>query len=140
MVVTSKNLGASSYTGPGAGRFPTANSVVADVCRIVGGVQPEAFPADRGVTLSSDYESRFYVRVSASDGLGIITSLGVSAEAAGVSINSVLQEPIKSRDEMDFVVVTEVCGGREVMDMVGRLVEGGKVKGCPVVMPVLDWE
>lgn len=32
--VTSSNLGSASYVGPGAGRFPTANSVVADMVNI----------------------------------------------------------------------------------------------------------
>ena len=37
VAVTSGNLGTAAYIGPGAGRFPTANSVVADVMRIATG-------------------------------------------------------------------------------------------------------
>eukprot|EP00518_Triparma_eleuthera_P015885 CAMPEP_0197570530 /NCGR_PEP_ID=MMETSP1320-20131121/40855_1 /TAXON_ID=91990 /ORGANISM="Bolidomonas sp., Strain RCC2347" /LENGTH=418 /DNA_ID=CAMNT_0043132965 /DNA_START=25 /DNA_END=1278 /DNA_ORIENTATION=- len=134
VVVSSDNLGSASYAGPGAGRFPTANSVVADVVRIVSGSQPDAFPSRgrQSADVGADTEGRFYVRVQARDSIGIIKSLGSSAEGAGVSIHSVLQGPISSRDEMDFVVVTEACGGREVRAMVDGLIQGGKVKGCPV--------
>lgn len=33
VAVTSANMGLAAYTGPGAGRYPTANSIVADVMR-----------------------------------------------------------------------------------------------------------
>ena len=85
-------------------------------------------------------EGRFYVRVNARDGVGIMASLGVSAEGAGVSIHSVLQGPISDRDDIDFVVMTEVCKMSEVEGMVEGLKRGGKVKGCPVIMPVLEWD
>ena len=40
--VTSRNLGTCNYTGPGAGRYPTANSVVADIYRAAAGASPKA--------------------------------------------------------------------------------------------------
>ena len=49
VLVDSRNLGVCQYTGPGAGRYPTANSVVADLSRVANQLQEEA----SGTSLSS---------------------------------------------------------------------------------------
>jgi len=67
--VTSRNMGTCSYTGPGAGRYPTANSIVADIYRAAEDSLPcTAFPvprscAGRSFTLEKDYKSDFYIRI-----------------------------------------------------------------------------
>ena len=67
--VTSRNMGTCSYTGPGAGRYPTANSIVADIYRAADNSLPSmAFPvprscAGRSFTLVNDYKSDFYIRI-----------------------------------------------------------------------------
>jgi homoserine dehydrogenase len=43
--VTSSNLGSASYVGPGAGRYPTANSVVADMVNIALGALVSSVPS-----------------------------------------------------------------------------------------------
>jgi hypothetical protein len=43
------------------------------------------------------------------DALGIIKRVGELAEANGVSIHAILQNPIEDRDNVDFVVTTEPC-------------------------------
>jgi hypothetical protein len=87
---------AASYTGPGAGRFPTANSIVADVMRIVDGVQPRnPFSLETEIELEQDYTSAFYIRILFMDSLGIIRKIGGLAEKHGVSIHSILQNPIQ---------------------------------------------
>lgn len=72
VTVTSQNMGPCLYTGPGAGRYPTANSVVADILRIAAQptAAPAAFPkqAADGTPNITDYASAFYVRVAATGG------------------------------------------------------------------------
>lgn len=75
--VLSKYVGVSTYSGPGAGRLATANSVVADMLAIATGQQPATpFPraAEKGVTfdagkgdgLSALYalKRKWYIRAS----------------------------------------------------------------------------
>ena len=91
-VVKSANMNISSFAGPGAGRYPTANSVVSDLLRLCRGQTCEPFPLeDDTIVINNDYEGRFYVRIKCSDGLGIIKSVGEAAELSSVSIYSVLQ-------------------------------------------------
>ena len=97
VLVHSENMVRSTFAGPGAGRFPTANSVLSDLVRLCQGTTPEPFPLDSAVALNNDYQAPFYVRIKCNDGLGIIRAIGEAAEATSVSIHAVLQNPIQDR-------------------------------------------
>ena len=105
--VTSANMGQCCYTGPGTGRYPSANSIVADVVRLAEGNGHPPFPKDEDLELDFDYSGSFYIRIPYADGLGIIKRVGELAEQAEVSIHSILQNPIRDRMTADFVVTTE---------------------------------
>jgi len=148
LVVRSANLGLASYGGPGAGRYPTANSVVADIMRVANGTCPIApFPPSASSSASSssddddeidnDYESAFYVRVSFRDGLGIVRIIGELAESQGVSIHSILQRPITDRMAADTVVTTESCKLSQV-EALCELIGREEFALCtPVFMPMI---
>ncbi len=42
-----QNMGTASFSGPGAGRYPTANSVVNDIVRLGTGKVGSPFPFDK---------------------------------------------------------------------------------------------
>ena len=67
-------MGVSTLSGPGAGRYPTANSVLNDLIRISLGRSLPPFPLNSGdaLAIDSNYQSKFYVRIKCTDGLGII--------------------------------------------------------------------
>eukprot|EP00985_Skeletonema_marinoi_P014784 scaffold7528_cov132-Skeletonema_marinoi.AAC.1 len=85
VAVDSSNLGTASFTGPGAGRYATANSVVADTMRVVNDTCPSSpFPMlSSSIDIDNDFVSAFYIRISFQDGLGIIRSVGDLAESQG---------------------------------------------------------
>jgi len=118
VLVESANLGQASFRGPGAGRYPTANSVVSDMLAIAservggGGAAPGvsvAFPVDppAGVGLDADAVGRFYIRLVVKDSQGILRVVGELAEKHSFSLYSVLQTPIKTRDRVAFVITTD---------------------------------
>jgi hypothetical protein len=114
VVVNSENVHVSTFAGPGAGRFPTANSVMNDLIRLSQDRAVPPFPLNSDIALNNDYIARFYVRIKCSDGLGIIKAVGLAAEESGVSIYSILQNPIISKLNVDFVVTTEECSLSQV--------------------------
>lgn len=76
--------------GQGAGRFPTANSVVSDLvrcaagsCRGAGGL---ARAGAEAVVFDPDYEAAFFMRVTFKNQCGIVKDLGAACEKNGVSI------------------------------------------------------
>ena len=141
VVVDSANLGIASYAGPGAGRYPTAHSVVADICRIASGAtSADPFPlrSSASMEIDHDFSSPFYVRISFQDGLGIIRRVGELAERYGISIHSVLQNPISDRMMADFVVTTEMCRLSQVEAMCQDIEKEDFVHASPLYMPLLN--
>jgi homoserine dehydrogenase len=138
VAVDSANLGIASFTGPGAGRYPTANSIVSDVMRVANNsCAPKPFPLSSNIEIDNDYVSAFYIRISFQDGLGIIKTVGELAESQGVSIHSILQQPITDRMNADTVVTTEACKYSQVKALCELIEEADFVLNAPVFMPMI---
>lgn len=140
VAVDSANLGTASYTGPGAGRYPTANSIVADVMRVANDTCPILpFPLESSdIEIDNDYASAFYIRISFRDGLGIVRNVGELAESQGVSIHSILQQPISDRLAADTVVTTEACRLSQVQALCALIEKEDYSLGSPVLMPLIS--
>ena len=132
------------YAGPGAGRYPTANSVVNDIVRLARlGAEgtPSPFPLEKPWELEPDFKACFYVRVTAMDGRGVLAAVGGLASKAGVSVHSVLGAGAGGAGGeagvVNFVVKTDAC----LRSQVAALVDGVKgeswARGEPVVMSIL---
>jgi len=138
ITVDSVNLGTSSYFGPGAGRFPTANSVVADICRVASNNCPaDPFPLRSTISIDNDYTSAFYIRIPYIDGLGIVRKVGEVAERHGVSVNSILQNAISDRMMADCVVTTEECKLSQVQALCAELENEEFARAPPLCMPLV---
>ncbi len=140
--IASANCMQGAYVGQGAGRFPTANSVINDIVRLAQGLIPSrAFGASASVAsirIQHDFEGKFYVRIRICDGLGIIRSVGASAEDAGISINSILQLPIQNHQSVDFVVTTDNARLSQVQQFVKAIESLPFVLETPLFMPMLE--
>jgi homoserine dehydrogenase len=139
--VQSESLGTSHLLGAGAGRFPTANSVVADMLAIRSGAGAAAafpIPAAEGFVFDADYESRFYVRLNVRDQTGIIMTSGKLCHEHGVSIHAVLQNPIADPANVPFVVTTDVCRRSQVDRFCAAAAQEPWCLSPPLVMPLLD--
>lgn len=118
VALESDNLGSSLLIGPGAGRFPTANSVVADIVELRQALvraachdapAPFAEPQWNRLTAALDYEADFYIRLIINDQVGVIHSISGVLAKHGIPIFSILQTPIKDYRRVPFVVITEKC-------------------------------
>mmetsp|Transcript_26932 Transcript_26932/g.72611 ORF Transcript_26932/g.72611 Transcript_26932/m.72611 type:complete len:484 (-) Transcript_26932:471-1922(-) len=136
----SKSLQETVLVGQGAGRFPTANSCVSDVLQIVQGTCPPPFPKVPPSSLSfkNDYTSEFYIRVAYRDSVGITRDVGEVCAKYGLSINSMLQNPIKNRNDAQFVIVTELCQLSQVKLAAAEIEGFDWCKGETFFMPVLS--
>lgn len=106
--ILSKNLVASTYIGQGAGRWPTANSVMNDITSIANSDSTLApFNVKQDFKFVNDFTSAFYIRIKYRDALGITRQCGEICEKFGVSIYSILQNPVRNRDDTAFVIITE---------------------------------
>uniref|UniRef100_A0A7S4ALR0 Homoserine dehydrogenase n=2 Tax=Pseudo-nitzschia australis TaxID=44445 RepID=A0A7S4ALR0_9STRA len=140
----SKNLQTTTLIGQGAGRFPTANSCINDIVSLAKGDKtPLPFnpPADN-VQFVNNYESNFFIRLKYRDALGITRQVGEVCEKYGVSIHSILQNPITSRDDAAFAIITERVPISSVKKFCAEIEDLDWCRGPSFYMPVLreDWE
>jgi len=140
----SKNLQTTTLIGQGAGRYPTANSCVNDIVALAKGDKtPLPFnPACADVEFVDNYESNFFIRLKYKDGLGITRQCGEICEKYGVSIHSMLQNPITSRDDAAFAIITEKVPLSSVKKFCAEIEELDWCGGPSFYMPVLreDWD
>lgn len=140
--VISKNLVSSTYIGQGAGRYPTANSCINDIVALAKGDQtPLPFNPPSENIFVNNYNSNFYLRLSYRDALGITRQCGEICEEFGVSIHSILQNPISSRDDAAFVIITEKVPVLSIKEVCAKIESLDWCRGPVFCMPVLreDW-
>lgn len=141
--VISANLQESTYIGQGAGRYPTANSCINDIVALAkGDKSPAPFnPAASGKKFVNDYDSVFYIRLSYTNAIGITRQCGEICEKHGVSIHSILQNPVTSRDDAAFVLITEKVPLASIEKVASDLEGLDWCNGPTFYMPVLreDW-
>jgi homoserine dehydrogenase len=141
--VISENLQASTYIGQGAGRYPTANSCVNDIVALAKGDKTKLpfNPARKDKKFVNNYDSVFYIRLRYRDGLGITRQCGEICEKHGVSIHSILQNPVTSKKDAVFVLVTEKVSLQAVKNVCADVEGLDWCRGPAFFMPVLreDW-
>lgn len=141
--IVSSNLASTTLIGEGAGRYPTANSCVNDMVSLAKGDKtPLPFnPAAADTKFVDDYESDFYIRLKYTDQVGITRQCGEACEKYGVSIHSILQNPVTKRDDAAFVLITEKVPVSKVKQVCAEIEAFDWCNEPAFVMPVLreDW-
>ncbi|KAL9190212.1 hypothetical protein ACHAXT_007423 [Thalassiosira profunda] len=141
--VISDNLVSSIYIGQGAGRYPTANSCINDIVALAkGDTTPLPFNPASDTTFANNYESVFFLRLNYRDQVGITRQVGEVCEKHGVSIHSILQNPIAKSQESAFAIVTEKVEYAAILKVIADIEALNWCKGKPFYMPVLreDWQ
>lgn len=134
--VISKNLMTTQYSGPGAGRFPTANSVVNDIVMIARGACGNPFPLSTDLPINPEVKGRFYLRFMVSDALGIVRVLGELAEKASISIHSLMQPPIRDHRHVPLVLTTDMTTLSAVKGMCAEVTKQPFNMEEPLIMPI----
>jgi len=136
--ISSQSLDSSVFVGQGAGRFPTANSCVSDILQVVQGASGKPFPkATEDLKFVNSYSASFYVRIRFRDSVGITEDVGKIFSEYGISIFSMLQNPIADRDDAQFVITTDPVDVTNVKQACAKLEAAEWCLGDIFYMPVL---
>ncbi|MBQ8476247.1 homoserine dehydrogenase, partial [bacterium] len=124
------------FTGPGAGEFPTASSVVGDILSI----KAEIGKSETILPMMSCHHSEFaqqiniedttncyYLSIVASNKPGIIGKLGCACAQFGINISYIIQKGASS-DSANIIVVTENCLEKSMNNMIRELEHDGTAK------------
>lgn len=106
-------VGEAFFSGPGAGRLPTASAVVADLIDIAVGRAQLTFESLRlwepGTRLRlADFDevvSRFYLRLMVADRPGVLAEISALLAMESISIASVIQHEAPEEDEASVALV-----------------------------------
>ncbi len=137
--IDSKALQNTFLVGQGAGRFPTAGSVLADMVRITKGTGYDiTTDVPKPASFNQDYTGSFYIRIMMEDQLGIVEKVGAVAKQQKISIDSILQLPITGTSKVPFVVTTDQCRLSQVESMLIELKKQKFVIGTPLLLPIIS--
>ncbi len=118
VTLTGSPIGKITLSGPGAGEFPTASSVVGDILSIAREIGTTDYilpmmrckPAhDTKANMISieETENKYYLRLIANDKIGGIADITEHFAEKKISIESILMKEIKENNTAEIVIVTD---------------------------------
>ena len=128
--MTGHPIGSIVLSGPGAGEFPTASSVVGDILAIQAekGTTDYMLPMMRCHHSSSanpvhidDTVNKYYISITAPNAIGVIAKIGTICANKNISLASILQREVSENNTADIIVITEKCKERLIKEVVNEL-------------------
>ena len=125
--LTGHPLGSITLSGPGAGEFPTASSVVGDILAIVKelGTTDYLLPmmrCDHHETAEfipvSETENKYYLSLDAKNNKGVIGHIGNICAEYNISLESIVQKNVSQNNTADITVITEICKEKDMQGAV----------------------
>ena len=106
-------------TGAGAGKLPTASSVMSDLIAVASGASPKNafFSADNAASLLSidELETEFYLRLTAVDKPGVLSKVTGILGEHGISIRALTQKPEHDAENVPVIILTHSAKNSRVM-------------------------
>ncbi len=144
VLVKSKNLGITMYYGKGAGRYPTAVSVVSDIVEIAKNldnprrVNKISHFTEREVKPMGDILSKYYLRFLVIDKPGVLSIISKILGDNNISIASVIQKEVMPHEFVPLVMVTHHAKEKDLMKAVAEINSLNVVKGSGAVIRIVD--
>lgn len=120
-------VGSITLSGPGAGEFPTASSVVGDILAIAAelGTTDYLLPMMRCKHESAavpvniaDTENKYYLSINAKNNKGVIGKIGKVCEDNNISLASLVQRGVSEDNTAEITVITELCKERDMQNVI----------------------
>lgn len=120
-------VGEVTLSGPGAGEFPTASSVVGDILAIVSEIDKSDYilPMMRCKHTKNaqildilDTKNKYYISISANNSMGVIGRIGKACEDNNISLASIVQKEIEQDNCADITVITELCKEKDMRNVI----------------------
>lgn len=111
-------VGEIMFSGPGAGEFPTASSVVGDVLAIATELKTTEYPLPmmrcrHGESANmidiSKTTNKYYLSINTKNNVGVIAALGSIFAKNNISVLSILQKGLREDNTANIIVITENC-------------------------------
>ena len=130
--ITGHPIGNIVLSGPGAGEFPTASSVIGDILAIAREWKTTEYllPMMRchhhsvatPVKIENTY-NKYYLSITAPNAIGVIAKIGTICANKNISLSSILQKGVESDNTAEITVITEHCLERSIREVVAELTD-----------------
>ena len=130
IAISGHPIGDIVLSGPGAGEFPTASSVVGDILSINAefGKTDYMLPmmrcnhhtAAKPVKIEDTF-NKYYISITAPNAIGVIAKIGTICASKNISLSSILQKGVSSDNTADITVITEKAQERLIREVVNEL-------------------
>ncbi len=132
VLISGHPIGSIVLSGPGAGEFPTASSVVGDILAIAAefGKTDYMLPMMRcnhtskanPVNIDNTY-NKYYISITAPNAIGVIAKIGTICANKNISLSSILQKGVSDDNTADITVITESCQEKLIKEVVNELTD-----------------
>lgn len=125
--LTGHPVGDVTLSGPGAGEFPTASSVVGDILAIAAelGKTDYILPMMRchheenAIMMDvSETENKYYISITAQNSKGVIGRIGKACEENNISLASIVQKEVAQGTAAKITVITELCRENDMQNVI----------------------
>ena len=125
--LTGHPVGDVTLSGPGAGEFPTASSVVGDILAIVSeiGKSDYILPMMRchheqnaEMMDVSETENKYYISITAQNSKGVIGRIGKACEENNISLASIVQKEVAGDNAARITVITELSREKDMQKVI----------------------
>lgn len=123
-------VGSVTLSGPGAGEFPTASSVVGDILAIANeiGTTDYILPMMRCQHNSAaipvaiaDTINKYYISINAKNNKGVIGKIGTICANNGISLASIVQRGVSDDNTADITVITECVLEKDMQKAINEM-------------------
>lgn len=127
VTLTGHPVGSVTLSGPGAGEFPTASSVVGDILAIASeiGKTDYLLPMMRchhnenAETIDiSETENKYYISMTAKNSIGVIGRIGKACEENQISLASIVQKEVTKDNAAHITVITDICKEKDMQKVI----------------------
>lgn len=127
-------VGDITLSGPGAGEFPTASSVVGDILAISSelGYSDYILPMmrcihneDAEMTDIADTFNKYYISIKAKNRTGVIGKIGTICAENNISLASIVQRCVSDDNTANITVITEIASERAMQSAVKLIEQDG---------------
>lgn len=140
-------VGEIMFSGPGAGEFPTASSVVGDVLAIATELKTTDYPLPmmrcrHGESAKmidiSETVNKYYFSVNTKNNVGVIAALGKIFAENDISVSSILQKGLREDNTANIIVITEECLEKNLQNAIKRLEQDNCVNKINSLIRVME--
>ena len=123
-------IGNIVLSGPGAGEFPTASSVIGDILAIAREWKTTEYllpmmrchhhSTTNPVLIENTY-NKYYFSITAPNAIGVIAKIGSICANKNISLASILQKEVSEDNTAEITVITEKCLEKSIQEVISEL-------------------